>query len=474
MFLDGITYAAISRNIAIGKGSFWAPLFRSDVFFAEHPPMMFGLEALFFKVFGDHYLIEKLYCFVIWLATALMIRRLWNYTLQPSKYSYVLPMLLWSIIPTVTWAYTNNLLDTTMALFDLLAVFAIYKALKSNNRLIVGILLGSVFIACALLTKGPVGAFPTGVPVAYWVAYGTKDIRSLTKHILYSFLLLAVTALTFIILYQFPEPHANITRYLDQQLFSAMSGRREITGSEGFGRLQMIYDLFVLLLIPIGISIVLLLVSKILKLSTSNNSIQYKKHFLFFLLIGLGGSLPILISIKQRSFYLLPALPNYIIALSILAYPIYHQLTERLAMSNKRANRYKLIAAIAAIGLTVYLGSKVNDIGRDKEMITEIKIMSDVLPNDRVIGICSEMENDYSFLSYIQRYNGINVSGNFLDAPFVIASNEMCGADFVKNIKELGYTLVHTNLEEVQHLYKEELSFKLQFYSTKSRFPDKR
>ena len=62
MFLDGVTYACISRNMACGLGSFWSPSYTQTIghVFHSHPPLAFGLEALFFKVLGDHWWVEKL------------------------------------------------------------------------------------------------------------------------------------------------------------------------------------------------------------------------------------------------------------------------------------------------------------------------------------------------------------------------------------------------------------------------------
>ena len=183
IFLDGVTYASISRNLAIGKGTFWSPYYRNEWPFSEHPPLMFGIQAIFFKIFGDHYLTEKIYSFFIWLLTAIGIRFLWNSLLADKevKYSYTLPLLAWCIIPTVTWGYTNNILDTTMCLFDMLAVICLYKACTQSKGTIIFLLLGSICIAGALLTKGPVGAFPLAVPFVYWLVYKAKSIKSFLK-----------------------------------------------------------------------------------------------------------------------------------------------------------------------------------------------------------------------------------------------------------------------------------------------------
>src|SRR6185312_7247114 len=90
MFFDGVTYATIARNMAIGAGDLWHPTFlvkaadepsaaatpeaetqvatkidavadaathdfTSEVGFYEHPPLALWLESLFFRLFGDHF-----------------------------------------------------------------------------------------------------------------------------------------------------------------------------------------------------------------------------------------------------------------------------------------------------------------------------------------------------------------------------------------------------------------------------------
>jgi hypothetical protein len=55
MFVDGLMYATISNNLAQGIGSFWSPQLSQTVFpaFHEHPPLVFGIESIFFRVLGD-------------------------------------------------------------------------------------------------------------------------------------------------------------------------------------------------------------------------------------------------------------------------------------------------------------------------------------------------------------------------------------------------------------------------------------
>lgn len=449
IFLDGATYAAISRNMAIGKGSFWAPHYRYDWFFAEHPPLMFGLQALFFKVFGDHYLTEKIYCFVLWVVTALLIIKLWKQAIseyEDVKHSYILPVLMWTILPTVTWSYTNNILDTTMCLFDLIAVVILFPALRRGAVPLSRLLLAGVFTFCAVLTKGPVGLFVFGVPVAYALVYHTKDIKKLTTSVLHSIVILAVVAVVFIGLYQFPEPKLLLDRYLDEQLFAALSGQRELTGG-AMGRFALFYDILMQSLPAIVLAIVLIIVSKVLKLNTDRSK-SLNKLALFFLIVGLGASLPILTSLKQRSFYIIPSLPYYIIALGLYILPMYTALTAKYRMGDKTFRIFKMSAIIAGLGLTVYLGSKVNVYGRDREVITEVKRIGEVFPNGKPIGLCdAQHRGDFLFLAYVQRYNRMPITHKFYTAEHILVNKQWCGEGTTTLLHQMGYTPVDIGLE---------------------------
>ncbi|MGQ3014586.1 MAG: hypothetical protein ACT6QS_12830, partial [Flavobacteriales bacterium] len=49
LFLDGLVYATVARNMAQGSGTFFIPLFEANMHvpFFEHPPLVFWLESLF-------------------------------------------------------------------------------------------------------------------------------------------------------------------------------------------------------------------------------------------------------------------------------------------------------------------------------------------------------------------------------------------------------------------------------------------
>ena len=80
MFVDGVTYASIARNLSEGRGSFWSPSYTATIYpqFHEHPPFGFWLQSLWFRVLGDHLFVERAYALAAALGTALLMALIWR------------------------------------------------------------------------------------------------------------------------------------------------------------------------------------------------------------------------------------------------------------------------------------------------------------------------------------------------------------------------------------------------------------
>src|SRR5690606_8532374 len=118
MFMDGQLYSAVAHNQANGYGTFWLPRF-SEVgvagmpTFHEHPPLFFGMQAVWFKVFGSAFWVERAYNLVIALGIAVLLGLLWRAWVpgEQGMRTVWLPLLLWIIVPTVFWSFHNNMIE---------------------------------------------------------------------------------------------------------------------------------------------------------------------------------------------------------------------------------------------------------------------------------------------------------------------------------------------------------------------------
>src|SRR3954466_8114656 len=80
MFVDGVTYASIARNLAEGRGTFWDLSYTATLYphFREHPPLGFWLQSLWFRVLGDHLFVERVYAITVAAVTAVLIAAVWR------------------------------------------------------------------------------------------------------------------------------------------------------------------------------------------------------------------------------------------------------------------------------------------------------------------------------------------------------------------------------------------------------------
>ncbi len=438
MFFDGVIYATVAKNMAEGLGSFWLPYYGHGAYFWEHPPLMFGLQSVVFRVFGNLYFTEKIYCFIVWLFTVGLIRKLWNASSSPErKHFFWLPLLMWGISSTILWAYPNNVLECTMTVFDIVAVLLLMQAMQKLRRANVYIIAGAVAIVSAFLVKGPVGLFPMAVPAVHWLACRKHAISYAIDKTAFLFL---CVAFLFVALFAFDGPRYLLTNYLNDQLFNSLAGKREQVESS-LGRLQLLVYLLTEMLPAIVLTVLLFGMGKLLKAKSGNYTETHGKNALFFLLMGLCASLPIMVSIKQRSFYLVPSIPFFAIGLALLIYPSIVGLTNKYTLPAKASRYFTVLSGIITIACIPYLWQKTDEIGREKELITDVAIIAKVIPPADTVGMCPDMVWDFPFLAYTARYSGAQVKWPIV-ARNLIVNREMCAEGFVDSIVGRGYRKV--------------------------------
>jgi 4-amino-4-deoxy-L-arabinose transferase-like glycosyltransferase len=132
MFVDGLIYATIAKNLAEGKGTFWNLHFTNTFMseFHEHPPLAMGLESIYFKLFGTSRFVEKFYSLTTCLLVVFGIMKLWI-QLGFQKSTRWSPILFWMFVPVIFWSCNNNLLENTLVIFT---TFSVYFALKSTTK----------------------------------------------------------------------------------------------------------------------------------------------------------------------------------------------------------------------------------------------------------------------------------------------------------------------------------------------------
>ena len=397
MFLDGLIYASVSRNMALGIGSFWFPRNTEVVYriFHEHPPLAFGIQSLFFRVFGDHLWVEKLYTALMAIGNLILVVLLAKKTFKTKNVEILFfPVLLLSITAIYTWSMRNNLLENTYSIFTLAAVLLMFP---SGKKEVLRLLLAGLFLYLGMLTKGFVSLFPLVVPVLCFVVY--RD-RSFLASIKQTTLLLAVfiglMAATIILI---PDSAVMFSHWLDRQVVQSINGER------GSVNRFFILKRFVQEILPaLGVIVVLLLVNGKKGLLAIRKKSQYQQHALLFLLIGLSATLPLMISPKQHDYYLIPALPFFVLALTAFSYPLVAHLSEKLRGKRKIIAIVNSVLIVAIAVVMVFSVATKDQLFRDKQTILDVKKIHEYTGSNVHVLVKKELIHDYILGAYLQRY----------------------------------------------------------------------
>lgn len=427
MFMDGVLYAAVAHNLAEGIGSFWHLTLSETMHknFHEQPPLTFGLQAIFFKIFGSSIYVERGYSFLTLLITAGLISWLWRSIYrnnQKLKAISWLPVIFWITIPICFWSYSNNMEENTMGIFTLLSVIFIYKALNAGNHQTFLLIVASVCSTLAFLCKGFPGLFAITLPFIHLICYRSY---SFIKIVGYWLIFCVSVGLIFLILFTISESRNSLIDYLNGRVFHDI-----LYVSNQNSRFNLIVKLlFVELPLPLLLCIILCFLLK-WKTSFQFNTVKYEmNNILFFISVGIMASFPLIITREQREFYLVTSLPYFAIAFSIIA---GCGLTEWIFMINTNLKGFKIFtwfSILFLIGGVTYSLSLYGKTGRDKEKLHDVYLLGRIIPARSTIRVFPETWQDWAFqLYFVRNFNISMTTDTSLTYPYFISE---------RNIKKL-------------------------------------
>lgn len=397
MFMDGLMYAGISKNLANGIGSFWLPQFSQTLYpiFHEHPPLAFGLQSLLFRIFNDSSLIENFYSLGTALVTGIIIVKI--IALIPSNKNVNnnwLALLFWISFPLLTWSIANNMLENTMMVFSTITTYFILKNHISKNAFY--LILGGISLYLAFLSKGFTGLFPLSIP--FWL-YLFKSNINFKSFVSQTFILFITLIICFLITFMFfPESSNFFQNYFQKQVLGSIISVKTVNT-----RFFIIFQLFNELIPSIIIGLLLFLSSRKLKLSNDTT-----KWGLIFFSIGLSGVFPIMISLKQSGFYMVSTFPFFAIGLAMFFSEYAKNFLEK---KRKHSNYFSILFVFSM--LIFLTGITLNIIphkGRDTDKIDDVRAITNHVGENSIISIDSEIWMDYSLYGYFVRLSNISLS----------------------------------------------------------------
>lgn len=171
--------------------------------------------------------------------------------------------------------------------------------------------------------------------------------------------------------------------------------KREISAS---WRLKIIMELLIDLSVPILFTIIILIRKK---------TIHVRKEVLFFLFMGFAASFPLIISLKQSKFYLVPSLPFYAMAFAGIWQSSFEGWLGRI--KNRTLSIIQVISLAIIVLSTTVMTMNYGKITRDHEIIKCAKINLNHI-DGHIINVPDFECYDWTLVAYMMRISKISLS----------------------------------------------------------------
>ena len=441
---DGIEYATVAMNMADDVGTFWKPYLDDAIHpvFYEHPPLVFCIQSIFFRIFGDGLYLETFYGAFVGLiimgCMALFWRRVRGDFQLPALGTWW-PMLLIVSLPIYTYIMQTNRLICTYTILAILPTYASYRSMIGNRHMVLFSLLSGVLIYLGLIAKGPVAFFTFAVPAIAWIALKTKFSRAAFSTLLAMATFALVLLATF---YLFPESQDFWKGFWKAQVVASLKSER----AAGDTHWYLVERWAAEMAVPVVVAGFFMALTR-----TSFRKIRFNRQALFFLLIGLASSLPFLLSTRQHNRYIFQSYPFYVLSLAFAADSIAAGIESILS------DRPRLRAATGAIALIFFLAAvtgmlyKKDHIRGRKPFYKDIYMQKIELPARTTISACpgAMILNDWLFADMMRVYK-VSLTPEPGKEYFLIAKDSGCA------VPE-GYQRINHDPTLKYHLYKKAL-----------------
>ncbi len=423
MFSDGLQYAAVSRNLALGKGDFWNLHLANFLYphFHEHPPLAFYLQSLWFKIFGDSLYVERGYSFFALLLSATIIVFIWKNITNNIRYGW-LPLLFFISVPKISWSFANNMLENTMMVFVLLSALFYLKSLKHYRILF--LILSGLSLCAAMFSKGFTSLYIWTLP--FWISVFVKKTN--IKRMISDTLILIFTTLLPVVLLMLFSQKANysLTAYFNRQIIGSLKNIQTVDS-----RFNILLDFIMGIIIPVIIAGIIFIISR--GKTKFSNEKKYLPWIKVFIALSLSGVIPITISLKQSSFYILTVYPFFTISLSLLILPTVKDLLFSLENRRKFQKRFPYFAYLFFLSGILFSYFQIYGNGRDGDIINDIKTTIEYTGKDKNIGINPSLYNNWTLHGYFARYGNISLDpDNRYKHKFFLSTNKINDSLFQK------------------------------------------
>jgi 4-amino-4-deoxy-L-arabinose transferase-like glycosyltransferase len=389
LFIDGLLYKTVALNYARGESTFWEMFFTPVSMnpFHEQPPFFFFVTGSWFRLFGHGIIADKVLTLLLFITTMFL---LWRISVKlAGKINGYVALLFMLMIPVFHWTFVNQVIESlvtpvTLACFLLLLSFrAKSRPFSWSYPILFG--LGVIVL---FLCKGFQSCFIIVAPFFYLLL--ERSGRMLWFTIISLVLSAGVLCL---LLFHYPPSAAWFDGYFHKRLLSSLEG---VGATTGF-RFEIVIRIITELLLPI---VVLAGVRLWRGRRGLRPNVRFSSDSKVLLFTALCGSVPYVITLEQRGFYLTPAFPFYVLFLTLA---FREELEEICVAAGKwLAGRTQSVAVWIMLVLTViYWMLSPFIYKRDKNLLTDLARIEKFVAEGDTVTIDPDMWNDTALQAYL-------------------------------------------------------------------------
>jgi hypothetical protein len=290
------------------------------------------------------------------------------------------------------------------------------------------------------MTKGLQGAFGLVVPVCYWLVFRSSSFQSSSfqsssfqsssfqkkavqtnsfwRILGYNLFLLAIPTAIYTVLFLCDKAaYASFAAYFQARLVTAFDGSTDTTSSHFYLLIELAAQL-----LPVAACSVLIIFFMRKKLPYSLFVLEKKqqKTGLFFLLIGLAGSLPLVVTLQQRSFYVTTAIPYFTLLFCSIVSPSVFFFIENLDGKNKQFQLFKGgVYALFLVSIIVFITS-IGKVKRNNDLVYDAHLVEKTALRGTIVSTPSNYLFDYELQAYLARYGYISLDVYSKNRPYFL------------------------------------------------------
>lgn len=405
-FIDGLLYKTVSTNYYKGDAAFWNMKFSNTSMnpFYEQPPFFFFLTGMYYKLVGNSFITDRLLTVLFLSGSVFLLYKISKLLVNQLSF-FLLVLLQLFAIPVLAWAHVNQVIETLVLPFSLLA-FYFFLNYRINNALVykrIMYLIGfSLTVVLLFTTKGFQSCFVIVAPFLYFVFF--KEKKSLVFGLLSS---IVVLGFLYVLIFVYTPSSEWFNVYKQKRLLASLNN----VGATTTYHAEILIRTITELIIPIILVAASLIYASFKKQVINVKSSEQQKAAWILLIIALCGSVPFSITLEQRGFYLIPSFPFFVMAITLFfkqpllnVYEVINSFFEKKIVS--------LIILILFIGSLGYWAISPTLFKRDENLVNDLKLIEPFFKAGDTVSIDEDTWNDTALQAYLFMQSNVSAEVN--------------------------------------------------------------